>query len=140
MWTQNKKKEIIKSERGSKTPTAPSATKRYTNGTLDYGTKSNASDHDLIITAPDGSTIRREIISWPNTDDLSKAIRWGLDTIYTEIPGHRFWVTPKPRIEKSSHSFDGESGFDYYFKTDDADIMKRRWNEAIKVSKDKRKK
>lgn len=90
-----------------------------------------------MVTAPDGSTIQRKIIYFPSV--FSDADYSGVDTTYTEIPGHKFWVTPKPRIANSRRvSYFNKPEHSYYNKSEDADIMKRRFEEAMSVSKDKR--
>lgn len=139
---QKKKKQITKAKTGTDLPTAPSATKRYNKGTLEYVLHpgfDTESDTDLIITGPDGSTIRRKIVSYPSLLNKQNDI-YGTDTTYIETPGHKFWVTPQPRIESSRSDGNLKTGKVKYYKTKDADLMKRRWEEAVSVSVDKRKK
>lgn len=134
------KRNIKKEGGGGDLPTAPRASDVYRGGSLQYAPVpfSSGDENDLIITAPNGRTLRRKIISnagtaKPGTDII-------LDTVYIETPEHRFWVTPEPRREFSGSSWNLKTGETSFFRTSDADIMKRRWNEAVSVSKDKRKK
>ena len=134
-------KGIKKAQKGTGLPTAPLAKVRYKNGTLDYVPHAGfyKSDNDLIITGPDGSTLQRKIVSYPQALDKLDGT-YGADTTYIETPAHRFWVTPQPRIEYSRSDGNLNTGEIKYTKSKDADIMKRRWQEAVKVAKDKRKK
>ena len=131
---------IKKAQKGTNLPTAPNASTIYKNGTLEYVGRPGFvyGNDDLIITAPNGRTIQRKIVNWPPQPKPGEI--FGTDTIYTETPDHTFWVVPSPRKAQAGSKYDPRTGKTTYHKYGDADIMKRRWQEAQSVSKDKRNK
>lgn len=121
-------------------PTAPKAIEVYKNGELNYVTRPafTEGDDDLMITAPNGRTLQRKIVN--NAWVVKPGEPLIVDTTYIETPEHSFWVTPEPRRASSQRVFHPKDGTVTFWKSSDADIMKRRWEEAMSVSKDKRKK